>query len=269
MKVLVIGQGGREHAIVKAVRSSRNVQEVFVLPGNAGMSQEATCIPISASEITKIIDFARDKKIDLTIVGPEAPLVAGMVDRFQESRLNIFGPTKAASQIEGSKSFAKEMMFEVGVPTASGDVFTDVKGAHAFAKGLGFPVVVKADGLAAGKGVKICYDDQSLQEALSSMIEERVFGEAGSRVVVEEYLEGEECSILAISDGENFLLLEPSQDHKRLLEGDQGPNTGGMGAYSPVPFLNDSLKTQIRSQIFEPMIKGLAARGSVCKLTSV
>jgi phosphoribosylamine---glycine ligase len=262
MNILVIGQGGREHAIIHSIVRNKNVQKVYAAPGNAGISELATCVPISAGAIEGLLRFAKEKGIDLTVVGPEAPLVAGISDRFNEAGLKVFGPSRAASLIEGSKSFSKNIMQEAGVATAQGKTFTEVTSAEKFASELGFPVVVKADGLAAGKGVVICGTLEEVHGALSDMIEHKAFGEAGCQVLVEEYLEGEECSILALTDGERFLMLSPSQDHKRLKDHDRGPNTGGMGAYSPCAFVNESLEEQIGRDIFQPVIQVMASHGT-------
>ena len=265
MKILVVGQGGREHALVWSLAKNRRVQKIWAAPGNAGTRHQAESVAISSGDINALARFAKEKRADLTVVGPEAPLVEGIVDHFQDQGLPIFGPGKEASRMEGSKSFAKDVMREAGVPTARSRTFTEKGPAEDFARTLGLPVVIKADGLAAGKGVRICEGYEAISSTLSDMIDAKCFGKAGEKVVVEEFLSGEECSILALTDGDGCLLLAPSQDHKRLSDGDKGPNTGGMGAYSPVPFIDETLVAKIREEIFLPVIRTLAKRGTVYK----
>ena len=262
MKVLVIGAGGREHALVWKLSQSPLVKKIFAAPGNSGMARLAEGLPIPAHKTVELADFADSNGIDLTVVGPEGPLVHGIVDYFHERRLTIFGPTKGAARLEGSKAFSKQLMEKCGVPTARFRVFGDLKEALAHLEKCSIPVVVKADGLAAGKGAVVAHTREEAIAALISMLKEKVFGEAGSRVVIEEYLSGEEVSVLAVVDGNHLILLEPSQDHKRLLDGDQGPNTGGMGAYSPVPRVTPQLMEQIKEKIFEPVMRGIAEQGS-------
>jgi len=261
MKVLVIGAGGREHALVWKLSKSPLVRKIFAAPGNAGMAPVAECIPITANKTVELADFAASAAIDLTVVGPEGPLVHGIVDYFHERRLTIFGPTMAAARLEGSKAFAKKLMEKYNVPTARFGLFSDLKEALKHLKGCSIPVVVKADGLAAGKGAIVAQTREEAEQALTGMLKEKMFGEAGTQVVIEECLSGEEVSLLAIVDGTHFTLLEPSQDHKRARDGDQGPNTGGMGAYSPVPMIGAETLEQVRRKIFEPVVRGMAEQG--------
>ena len=262
MKILLIGSGGREHALVWKLAQSPSVNKIFAAPGNAGMAGLAEGLPISADKTVELADFAASTSIDLTVVGPEGPLVNGIVDYFRERRLPIFGPTKTAARLEGSKAFSKRLMEKYGVPTARFKVFSDLKGALDYLGSCPIPVVVKADGLAAGKGAVVAQSRQEAEQAVTAMLKEKLFGEAGSRVVIEECLQGEEISVLAIVDGTHFLLLEPSQDHKRALDGDRGPNTGGMGAYSPVSMVTPKRMGQIRGKIFEPVVHGIAEEGT-------
>lgn len=261
MKVLIVGSGGREHVLAWKLRQSKKVKEIFCAPGNGGISQIATCVPLSSDDIPGLLAFALEKKIDLTIVGPEAPLVAGIVDAFEKEHLTIFGPTKAAAQLEGSKIFAKEFMHRHVIPTADFRSFDNIKDAQAYLQHRTFPLVVKADGLAAGKGVVICRDLKDASQALEDMMTSKVFKEAGSKVIIEDCLEGQEASILAISDGQKFVVLDSSQDHKRIFDDDQGPNTGGMGAYSPAPVITKKLMTKITLDILTPTVQGMRQEG--------
>jgi phosphoribosylamine---glycine ligase len=262
MRLLVIGSGGREHALVWRLSQSPRVQKIFAAPGNAGMKELAESIPLKVNQQVELADFAQAQKVDLTVVGPEVPLVEGIVDYFQERKLPIFGPSKAAAQLEGSKVFSKELMARCKVPTASFHLFDQVKkGLAAVEKGP-FPIVVKADGLAAGKGVIVAQTKEEGIQAVTRILEERQFGDAGERIVIEECLQGEELSVLGISDGSHVALLAPAQDHKRAFEGDTGPNTGGMGAYSPVPRVDAALMQTIRKTVFEPVIRTLAQEGT-------
>ncbi|MGB9826495.1 MAG: phosphoribosylamine--glycine ligase, partial [Desulfofundulus sp.] len=235
MKVLVVGGGGREHALVWKLKQSPRVKEIFCAPGNAGIASHARCIPIGAEDISGLLAFARREKIDLTVVGPEGPLTMGIVDSFNEAGLAIFGPTARAAAIEGSKVLAKEIMARYGIPTARFAAFSDAGEASAYIRKLNAPCVVKADGLAAGKGVIVCRTVEEALKAVEEIMVKGVFGAAGSRVVVEEYLTGQEVSILAFTDGETVMPMLPAQDHKQVYDGDRGPNTGGMGAYAPAP----------------------------------
>jgi len=263
MKVLVIGGGGREHALAwKAAQSSR-VETVYVAPGNAGTATENKLqnIDIGAEDIDALLDFAGKASIDLTIVGPEVPLVAGVVDRFQAAGLRIFGPSAAAAELEGSKAFTKDFLARHNIPTAAYGNFTDLDEAIAYIKQQGAPIVVKADGLAAGKGVILAQTEQEAIDACKDMLAGNAFGEAGHRVVVEEFLTGEEASFIVMVDGEHVLPLATSQDHKARDEGDTGPNTGGMGAYSPAPVVTDAMHRRIMDEVIWPTVRGMAADG--------
>lgn len=261
MNVLVVGRGGREHAICRSLKESPLVEKVFAAPGNAGMVDVAEVVPIEEHEQDKLVEFAKKEQIRLTVIGPEVPLLEGLADKFQENELPVFGPNKKAAEIEGSKSFAKELMKKYNIPTAAYEVFSDYEAARAYVETKGAPIVIKADGLAAGKGVTVA---MTLEEALSSlkeMMEDGKFGEASSTVVIEEFLNGEEFSLLAFVNGETVIPLEISQDHKRAFDGDEGPNTGGMGAYSPVPQIGeDTVQTAIES-ILIPTAKALVKEG--------
>jgi len=261
MRVLVIGGGGREHALVWKLRQSPRVDRLYCAPGNAGIAEDAECVPIAADNLKGLVRFAEERRIDLTIVGPELPLTLGLVDRFTAAGLRAFGPTAAAARLEGSKAFAKELLRHERVPTAFFGVFGDPDDAARYVKEVGAPVVVKADGLAAGKGVFICPTVAQALEAVDELMRARLFGDAGSRVVVEEFLAGEEVSFMALTDGTTVLPLATSQDHKRALDGDRGPNTGGMGAYSPAPIVTPALRDRIMGEIMEPVVRGLARQG--------
>ncbi|RKY67955.1 MAG: phosphoribosylamine--glycine ligase [Candidatus Latescibacterota bacterium] len=265
MKVLVVGGGGREHSLVWKIAQSPKVKKIYAAPGNAGISQLAECIPTQPTQIDNLVDFAERYEIDLTVVGPEAPLVAGIVDRFQTRGLRIFGPSKQAARLEGSKAFAKELMREYGIPTAQFRVFNSPTKAISYIREKGAPIVVKADGLAAGKGSIVAMTEEEASEAVEKILVKRAFGEAGEKVVIEEYLQGEEASVLALTDGETIVPLVPSQDHKRALDGDQGPNTGGMGAYAPAPVITEKLMQQITREILQPTVKAMADRGVIYK----
>ncbi len=262
MKVLIIGSGGREHVLAWKISQSPLLTKLYAAPGNAGIAELAECHPIKAEDIDGLLQFAKKEKIDLTVVGPEAPLVAGIVDIFQNEGLKIFGPSKAASQLEGSKAFAKDKMSKFNIFTADYDVFSNVNEAKHFCVETEMPVVIKADGLAAGKGVVVCESSQEAVSALDKIMDEKVFGESGRKVVIEKKLEGEEVSILAFSDGKKIIPLASSQDHKRAYDHDRGPNTGGMGAYSPCPFVSDEKFSEIIDSAIRPMIKGLAEEGT-------
>ncbi|MBI2092027.1 MAG: phosphoribosylamine--glycine ligase [Deltaproteobacteria bacterium] len=261
MRILVIGSGGREHALVWKLVQSPKCKKIYCAPGNAGIAKLAECVPIKTDDITELISFAKKQKIDLTIVGPEFPLTLGIADDFQRNGLRIFGPSKRASALEASKAYAKQFMQKYGISTANYGTFTDSQEARAFVKSSGLPVVIKADGLAAGKGVIICKNEADANAAIDAMLKREEFGEAGRRIVIEEFLEGEEASFICISDGENVLPLASSQDHKAVYDNDQGPNTGGMGAYSPAPVVTDELKERIMKEIIKPAIAGMAAEG--------
>jgi phosphoribosylamine--glycine ligase len=263
MKILVVGSGGREHALVWKIRQSPQVEKVYCAPGNGGIAALAECVDIQAADIGGLLAFAKGQGIDLTVVGPEAPLVEGIVDVFRAEGLMIFGPGREAARLEGSKVFAKEFMHRQGIPTAAFEVFDSLEEARQFLDEaeVDYPLVVKADGLAAGKGVVICKDRAAADKALQEIMGDKIFKEAGNQVVIEECLVGEEVSILAISDGENYVLLETSQDHKRIFDDDLGPNTGGMGAYSPAPIVDAVLAEKIREDIIGPTIEGMKTEG--------
>jgi len=265
MKILVIGGGGREHALVWKMAHESVEHQLFCAPGNAGTAQLATNIPLAADDLSGLLGWALKEAPDLTVVGPEVPLCMGLVDLFEEVGLRVFGPSKEAARLEGSKMFAKEIMLAAGVPTAKAAFFTDENEALAYAKEVGVPLVVKADGLAAGKGVCVCTTMDEINAAIHSMLGDGVFGQAGNRILIEECLEGEEVSILALVDGDQFVCLASSQDHKRAHEGDTGPNTGGMGAYSPASILTDEHWVFIRENVFKPTITELKKRGIVYK----
>ena len=258
MKILVIGSGGREHTLVWKIKESSLIKQIYAAPGNAGIAELAECVDIKADDLAGLLKFAKEKEIDLTIVGPEAPLVAGIVDEFQKVDLKIFGPTKAAAQLEGSKVFAKEFMAKHNIPTARFKILSDAEEAKKYIQTLNMaPVVVKADGLAAGKGVIVAKTIQEALDAVELIMVKKAFGEAGEKVIVEECLEGDEVSFLAISDGENFVTLESSQDHKRIFDNDEGPNTGGMGAYSPAMMIAEEVLREIKDSIFKRAITGM------------
>jgi phosphoribosylamine--glycine ligase len=264
MKVLMIGGGGREHALAWKLAQSNQVTQVFVAPGNAGTASEPklTNVAIAATDLDSLVAFARDEQIGLTVVGPEAPLVDGVVDRFQTAGLTIFGPTQAAAQLEGSKSFTKDFLARHDIPSADYQTFTEVIPALAYLRKMGAPIVIKADGLAAGKGVIVALSEAEAEAAIRDMLEANAFGGAGARVVVEEFLEGEEASFIVMVDGENVVPMATSQDHKRAYDGDTGPNTGGMGAYSPAPVVTPEVDARIMEQVILPTVRGMAAEGN-------
>ncbi|HBY57527.1 MAG TPA: phosphoribosylamine--glycine ligase [Candidatus Atribacteria bacterium] len=261
MKVLVIGSGGREHTLVWKIAQSPKVSKIYCAPGNAGISQLARCIDIDAENIDKLANFVQKEEIDLTVVGPELPLSKGIVNEFNRKGLRIFGPSKEATEIESSKVFSKHLMKKYNIPTANYQVFQDSEKAFDYIKQQTFPLAIKADGLAAGKGVFIVKDLVQARDALDALMEEKKFGEAGKQVVIEEFLEGEEVSILAFCDGRTVVPMVSSQDHKKIFDDDQGPNTGGMGAYSPVPFYPDEFERRVLEEILKPTIKGLRSEG--------
>jgi len=261
MKVLVVGGGGREHALVWKINQSPKVSKIYCAPGNAGISKQAILVPIKANDVKGLLDFALREEIDLTVVGPEEPLTQGIVDLFESRGLTIFGSNKKAAEIEGSKAFAKEMMKKYNIPTASYEVFSSRDEAINYVRQQGAPIVVKADGLAAGKGVRICKTIEEAIQAINQIMVEKVFGEAGNRVVVEEYLIGEEASYIAFTDGKTILPLASSQDHKPVFDEDQGPNTGGMGAYSPAPVVTEEVNQKIMEEILKPIIEGMGKEG--------
>lgn len=264
MKVLIIGSGGREHALAWKAAASNQVEKVFVAPGNAGTALENKVenVAIDVLDIPALVNFAKNNAIDLTIVGPEAPLAFGIVDTFEKNQLACFGPTQAAAQLETSKAFCKQFLKEENIPTAAFETFKEKKPALEYIKSQSFPIVIKASGLAAGKGVIIAETLEQAEKAINAMLDEKTFGEAGNEIVVEEFLTGEELSFIVMVDGEHILPLASSQDHKRRDDGDKGPNTGGMGAYSPAPLLSDTLEQHIMQRIIEPTVKALARRGT-------
>jgi phosphoribosylamine--glycine ligase len=261
MKVLVIGSGGREHALAWKLALSPRVQKVFVAPGNAGTASEEGVENVAITELAALAAFAAREKIHLTVVGPEAPLAAGVVDLFREQGLRIFGPTRAAAQLESSKEFAKKFLVRHRIPTGAYASFTAPAEAHAYVEARGAPIVIKADGLAAGKGVVVAASEPEAHSAIDDMLVEGSMGEAGARVVIEEFLAGEEASFIVLVDGQNVLALATSQDHKRLKDGDAGPNTGGMGAYSPAPVITPALHARVVREIITPTVRGMAADG--------
>ena len=263
MNILVIGSGGREHALAWKVAQSTQVTKVYVAPGNAGTAMEPKIenVAISAEDISSLINFAKESHIELTIVGPEAPLVAGIVDDFSAQGLPCFGPTSSAAQLEGSKAFTKDFLARYNIPTGRYGNFTDTEAATSYIKGQGAPIVIKADGLAAGKGVIVAMTEDEAITAVEDMLSGNAFGDAGHRVVIEEFLEGEEASFICMVDGEHILPMATSQDHKRVGEGDTGPNTGGMGAYSPAPVVTPEIHERIMKEVIEPTVKGMAAEG--------
>lgn len=265
MKILVVGSGGREHAIVWKLAQSPLADEIYCAPGNAGIADLAECVNIPADDVDTLLEFAQAEGIGLTVVGPEAPLAAGIVDKFTAAGLKIFGPSQKAAMIEGSKALAKEIMEKYNIPTAKYAAFTDKEVALAYLDANPAPIVVKADGLAAGKGVVVAMTTAEAKEAVESMLSGNAFGEAGARVVIEEYLEGEEVSVLAFSDGKTVLPMVSAQDHKRVFDDDKGPNTGGMGAYSPAPIYTPQLAEQVVQQVLQPAVDGLRQEGRLYK----
>ena len=261
MKVMIIGSGGREHALAWKVSQNKQVSRVFVAPGNAGTALNPDMVNIPITSVSELVTFAKEEQVALTIVGPEAALSQGVVDAFRAANLKIFGPTKAAAQLESSKDFAKAFMVRHNIPTAAYATFNDVKSAHDYVNNQGAPIVIKADGLAAGKGVVVAMSLDEAHEAIDSMLSDNKLGSAGARVVIEEFLTGEEASFIVMVDGKNILPLATSQDHKRLLDGDQGPNTGGMGAYSPAPVVTPSIHAKVMREIIKPTVEGMASDG--------
>lgn len=265
MKVLVVGSGGREHTLAWAIANDSCDIELFCAPGNAGTASLGANLPIAAEDVAGIVSWAREARPDLTVIGPEAPLCAGLTDALEAEGLRVFGPNKAAAQLEGSKIFAKEVMESAGVPTAASASFTEPETAKAYVRECGAPIVVKAEGLAAGKGVTVCESVAQAEAAIDDALIGKIFGDAGARVLIEECLTGPEASILALVDGEHCVMLASSQDHKRAHDGDQGPNTGGMGAYSPAPVVTEDMWPLIREQVFERTLAGLKSRGITFK----
>ena len=261
MRVLLVGGGGREHALAWKLSRDDEAIEVIAAPGNPGIAELGRCVAIDATDVAKLLELATSVRPDLTIVGPEAPLAAGIVDRFRGASLPIFGPTRAAAEIETSKAFAKDLMVRAGVPTARAERHLDAVAAHRAAEEFGAPVVIKASGLAAGKGVSVCRSMREAHEAIDAMLVRSIHGAAGSEILVEEFMQGEELSLLALTDGHAVLPMLPAQDHKRLLEGDEGPNTGGMGAYAPVSIADEDLVARIVDDVFRPTLTALRDMG--------
>jgi phosphoribosylamine--glycine ligase len=261
MKILVIGSGGREHALAWKLRQSPYTDRIFCAPGNAGTEEIAENVPIPASDLRALARFAKENRIDLTVVGPDDPLASGIVDLFKAAKLRAFGPDKSAARIESSKIFAKELMHAHHIPTAKAGTFSDMTKALRHCQRVKFPVVIKADGLALGKGVIIAADPDTARATIDEMMNQRRFGAAGQRLVIEEFLRGTECSLHALLDGKNYLLLESARDHKRALDGDEGPNTGGMGAFSPADNWNSKLQSRFESEIMQPLLSALVQEG--------
>ena len=261
MKVLVIGAGGREHAIAWKLAQSPRITEVLVAPGNPGTAREPKLRNLAPSAVADLVELAQREQVGFTVVGPEAPLAAGVVDAFRAARLPIFGPTRAAAQLESSKDFAKQFLVRHNIPTAKYETFSDAAVAHAYIEREGAPIVIKADGLAAGKGVVVAMSADEAHAAINMMLLDNKMGDAGARVVIEEFMEGEEASFIVMADGRNALALATSQDHKRLLDGDRGPNTGGMGAYSPAPVVTPEVHARVMREVIQPTLAGMAAEG--------
>ena len=264
MKILVVGSGGREHALAWKAAQSKNVEKVFVAPGNAGTAIDSGIenVNIGVDQIDALVNFARENKVHMTIIGPEDPLVKGITDAFHDAGLRCFGPTKGAAQLEGSKVFCKDFLARHHIPTAKYRTFTEINGAEEFIRELGLPVVVKADGLAAGKGVVIAHSEKEAMETVTGMLSGKSFGEAGKRVIIEQCLTGEEASFIVMVDGKNILPLATSQDHKARDNGDKGPNTGGMGAYSPAPVITPELSSRVMREVIIPTVEGMALEGN-------
>ena len=263
MKILVIGSGGREHALIWKLSQSSKVNKIYCAPGSAGIAEFAELIAIAPHQIDKLADFAAEQKIDLTVVGPELPLTLGISDLFESRGLKIFGPNREAAQLEGSKAFAKKIMTENGIPTAAAATFSDAQSARRYIDQNPPPYVVKADGLAAGKGVLICANREEAHSAIEEIVVKKAFGQAGEKVVIEEFLEGEEATFMVLTDGDHVLALPSSQDHKRVFDNDQGPNTGGMGAYSPAPVVKKSIEDRVLREVVTPLMVGLKRQGIV------
>ncbi|NIQ02076.1 MAG: phosphoribosylamine--glycine ligase [Nitrospinaceae bacterium] len=260
MKILVVGGGGREHALAWKIKQSPRVSELFCAPGNPGTAAVAANVDLQAEDVDGLLNFALEQSIDLTVVGPEQPLVLGLADRFQEKGLKVFGPSRAAAQLEGSKAFSKDLMLKYGVPTAQYAAFDNPEAAREYLKGKG-PQVVKADGLAAGKGVFVCANEQEAADAIGQIMNDKIFGASGDRILIEEKLEGQEVSLLAFTDGSTVLAMEAAQDHKAAFDGDTGPNTGGMGAYSPAPVFTPELKQRVLNEVMVPAVNGMRQEG--------
>src|SRR5215475_5771188 len=261
MRILVIGSGGREHALTWKLRQSPHVDQIFCAPGNAGIGEIAENVAIPVSDFTALVRFAKETRVELTVVGPDDPLAAGIVDLFTSEKLRVFGPNKSAARIESSKIFAKELMRTQKIPTAEARTFSNSSDALHYCEHLSFPIVIKADGLALGKGVVIAADPATASSTIEEMMNQARFGDAGRRIVIEEFLHGTECSLHVLLDGKNYLLLESARDHKRALDGDKGPNTGGMGAFSPANNWNSKLRSRFDTEIMKPLLQGLIQAG--------
>ncbi len=265
MKILVIGSGGREHALVWKLAQSERVSKIFCAPGNPGTAKLAKNIPIKPDQLDKLVKFVKKEKVNLTVVGPEVPLISGIVDLFNKNHLNIFGPTEKAARIEGSKVFAKKLMLKYGIPSAKFAVFDDYAYAKTFLKSQKYPLVIKADGQCLGKGVMVCQNEKSAQGFLKLLMVDKTFGPSGNKIIIEECLTGQEVSFMVVTDGKDFVSLLPSQDHKPVFDGDRGPNTGGMGAYAPVPFADKKLISRIEKEIVGPTISAMAKEDCLYK----
>lgn len=261
MKVLVVGSGGREHAIVWSLKKNANIEKIYCAPGNAGIGLDAECVPIGAMEFDKLVDFAKKENIDFTIIGMDDPLVGGVVDAFEKEGLRVFGPRKNAAIIEGSKAFSKDLMKKYGIPTAKYESFTDYEQAKKYLDGQEMPIVIKADGLALGKGVLICMTREEAEEGLKEIMLDKKFGSAGNAVVIEEFLQGPEVSVLSFCDGKTVVPMVSAQDHKRALDGDKGLNTGGMGTFSPSVFYTEEMNEECMKTIFQPTVDAMAKEG--------
>lgn len=261
MKVLIVGSGGREHAIAVSAAKSAKVDKIYCAPGNAGIGQVAQCVPIAAMEFEKLAEFAKEHAVDLTIIGMDDPLVGGIVDVFEEKGLKVFGPRKNAAILEGSKAFSKDLMKKYGIPTAAYETFDDPNAALAYLKTAKMPIVLKADGLALGKGVLICNTLEEAEKGVRTIMEEKKFGDAGARMVVEQFMTGREVSVLSFADGKTIRIMSSAQDHKRAKDGDQGLNTGGMGTFSPSPFYTDEVDAYCKKYIYQPTVDAMAAEG--------
>ncbi len=265
MKILVVGNGGREHTLCWKISESTKADKIYALPGNAGTADYAENVSIAVDETNQIVDFCIENEVNLVVVGPELPLTLGLVDQLEAAGIDAFGPSALAAEIEGSKDFSKRIMEKYGVPTAKYQSFTNVQRAEAYLSEIGAPCVIKADGLASGKGVFVCLTIEEAQNALNEIMGEKSFGDAGNRVVIEEYLEGQEVSVLAFTDGKTYIPMVSAQDHKRIFNEDQGLNTGGMGAYSPAPMYTEDVEAFVNQYVFEPVIKGMEKEGRLYK----
>lgn len=261
MNILVIGRGGREHAIIWSLKRNEAIRQIYCAPGNAGTAMLATNVDIGELEFTKLVQFAKEKEIDLVVVGPDDPLAAGIVDEFEAAAIPVYGPRKNAAEIEGSKIFMKDLLRKYNIPTAKYETFTDYEAADAYLKQQPLPIVIKADGLAAGKGVAVCFTREEADKALQETMVDKSFGAAGDKVVIEEFLEGQEMSILAFVDGDTVRAMSPAQDHKPVFDGDKGPNTGGMGTYSPLPHIPQSIIDESIENIIKPTARAMVSEG--------